>query len=182
MLESQARNFAKERFEHHHHAQIKPHYPNWQSVNASNGEPLAVLGYRSALDGPLFLESYVREPIEQILSNRFGRQIDRAAIVEIGCFAATPSPALLRLWHDAATLLGKDFSVAVATLTTPLRDYFARVGLPLIAIHKATRARVCESDEHWGRYYDENPWVCAGIIADGEAALARYVERLGLSR
>lgn len=178
MRDPAAANFAKELFERHHDAQIKPAYPQWHSVNAPGGELLAVLGCRGAAEGPLFLESYIPQPIERILSDRFGTAIDRSEIVEIGCFAATPSPALIRLWHDVAKRLGEEYVFAVATLTAPLRDYLSRLGLPLIAIRRASQARLCDSDERWGRYYEQQPWVCAGIIAQGEEALARYARRL----
>lgn len=182
MSKFQAQIFAKELFKQHHDAQINPQYSQWHSISAESGEPLAVLGYRGAADGPLFLESYVSQPIEQILSARFGRFFERREIVEIGCFAANPSPALIRLWLDAAKLLGGGYTVAVATLTAPLREYFARVGLPLIAIQRASQSRLCDADESWGRYYEQNPWVCAGMIADGAHALARYAERLRLQQ
>lgn len=182
MRQSNARDFVKELFKHHHDARINPRYLQWRSINAPDGKPLAVLGYRGAADGPLYLESYIQQPIERLLEDRLGVALARAQIVEIGCLAATPSAALIRLWLESAKVLGKDFAVAVATLTEPLRKAFARVGLPFSTLAPASRERLRDDDDDWGRYYDQEPWICAGVIADGEDALARYAPRLGGER
>jgi hypothetical protein len=178
MRESLPQDFARNLFHRHHRAAINPRYLNWQSINAPDGRPLAVLGYRGAGDGPLFLEAYLDRPIEHLLPERLGMAVERGRIVEIGCLAATPSAALIRLWHETAGILGEDYAVAVATLTEPLRRSFARVGLPLVPITVASRARVAATAEVWGSYYHQAPWVCAGVIADGAQALSRYAGRL----
>ncbi len=171
-------NFARRLYRRHHGADICPSYLSWRTVNAADGRPLAVLGYRAAADGPLFLESYLAGPIETVAAERLGMDVGRGDIVEIGCLAALPSPALVRLWHGSATALGDRFSVAVATLTAPLRRGFARVGLPIVPIAPATRGQLAGKRENWGRYYDQDPVVCVGIIADGALALSRYAARL----
>ena len=178
MRQTLSREFAQRLYEQHHCAKINPSFLQWRSINAPDGKPLAVLGYRYATDGPLFLESYLDQPIEELLLDSLGRSIAREEIVEIGCLAAVPSAALIRLWHETAELLGKDHAVAVATLTEPLRRGFARVGLPLVQIAPASADRVGGGAEDWGRYYHQAPWVCAGLIAEGADALARYAERM----
>lgn len=107
-----------------------------------------------------------------------GAKIGRNQIVEIERLAALPSPALIRLWLGSALMLGDRFSVAVATLTTPLRKNFARVGLPLVPIASANRGSMPNHHENRGRYYDHDPVVCVGSIADGARALSRYADRL----
>jgi hypothetical protein len=178
MREILPREFAKRLFENHHCAKINPRYLQWRSINAPDGKPLAVLGYRSAGDGPLFLESYLDRPIEQIVPERLGITVARHQIVEIGCLAAIPSAAQVRLWRETAELLGEHHAVAVATLTEPLQRSFARIGLPLVPIAAASSDRVAASEEDWGSYYNQVPWVCAGIIAEGATALSRYAGRL----
>jgi hypothetical protein len=177
MREILPQEFAKRLFDHHHCAKINPRYLQWRSINAPDGQPLAVLGYRSAGDGPLFLESYLDRPVEAIVAERLGISVARHEIVEIGCLAAIPSAALVRLWRETAGLLGAHHAVAVATLTEPLRRSFARVGLPLVPIVAASSERVAASEEDWGSYYHQAPWVCAGVIADGATALSRYASR-----
>ncbi|WP_240197828.1 thermostable hemolysin [Novosphingobium sp. P6W] len=40
-------------------------------------------------------------------------------------------------------------------------------------------ARAEQADEHaaWGRYYESDPQVCAGFIAQGQDAIARFLAR-----
>src|SRR6187402_194533 len=102
MRQTVSREFAQRLYQRHLRAQLKPTYLTWRSINAADGRPLAVLGYRSAEGGPLFLESYLDRPVEQAVSAAFGMDLTRADIVEIGCLAALPSAALVRLWHGSA--------------------------------------------------------------------------------
>lgn len=178
METSVPRQFVSRLFRERLNACVKPGYLTWQSVNAPDGRPLAVLGYRAAAQGPLFLESYLDQPIEILLSEQFDSPIDRRDIVEIGCLAALPSAALVRLWHSSANHLSAQYKVAVATLTQPLRMAFSRVGMPFVEIAEAVREQAPRTGECWGDYYDLNPMVCAGRIGTGLTALSRYAERL----
>jgi hypothetical protein len=179
MEPSVSRQFVSRIFRERLRATVKPSYLTWQSINAPDGRPLAVLGFRSAGHGPLFLESYLDAPIEDVLAERFGIAVDRDDVVEIGCLAAMPSPALVRLWHESASRLSAQHSIAVATLTEPLRSAFNRVGLPFDEIAPARRGQAPRNGERWGGYYGLNPVVCAGRIGPGLAALSHYAGRLG---
>jgi len=177
MKPSVSREFASRLFRQRLNASVKPSYLTWHSVNAADGRPLAVLGYRGAAHGPLFLEAYLDRPIEAVVSEQLGVEFDRARIVEIGCLAALPSAALVRLWHGSAMQLVAQFDIAVATLTQPLRLAFDRVGLPFTEVAPARRDRAPRTNERWGAYYDLDPVVCAGRIGVGLETLARYVSR-----
>lgn len=179
MRQSFSREFAKCLFERHYDAKISPPYLHWHSINAPTGGPLAVLGYRAAGDGPLFLECYLDKPVEDLVSTWLGTACERNRIVEIGCLAAVSSTALVRLWRETADLLGERYTVAVATLTSRLRENFTRVGLPFTCLAPAREERLSRSVEDWGSYYREEPLVCAGLIAEGVDALSRYTDRTG---
>ncbi len=135
----------------------------------------AVLGYRRASHGALFLEAYLDQPIEQILTHALGRVIARDRIVELGNLAASNAVSMVEIWGTAANDLGDTSEVAVATLTAPLRKMFARIGLPLIAIAPADPARLGGDAAGWGQYYQNDPQICAGLIAEGQKALAAYL-------
>ncbi|WP_454883396.1 thermostable hemolysin [Sphingomonas oryzagri] len=182
MRQAAARNFAQRLYRRHHGADIAPNYLSWRSVCDTEGRPLAVLGYRSASDGPLFLERYLDEPIEQMVSSVQGVRVPRHRIVEIGCLAAFPSAALLRLWQLTAASLAGPFDVAVATLTAPLRNQFRRVGLPMHEFGAASLDRAGTSGDDWGRYYAADPVVCMGSIASGATALDAFGDRFGRLR
>jgi hypothetical protein len=142
------------------------------------GKVCAALGYRRADVAPLFLEAYLDVPVEQTLQVRLGRSVERHNIVEIGNLASCNAPAMIALWARTANDLGSDAEVAVAVLTAPLRRMFARLGVPLIELASANRDRIVGAALEWGQYYQNDPMVCAGLIADGQARLARYSARI----
>lgn len=167
--------FVTDHFAGHHGAKPCTDYGHWQAIHTSADQPLAALAYRSAGDERLFLEGYLELPIETLVSQVFGRTIERDTIVEIGCLAAAPTPALYRLWQEAARDLALRYDIAVATLTLPLRRMFARVGLPFVELASADPSRLSADMRHqWGRYYDSQPLLCAGEIGTGFSALAAF--------
>jgi hypothetical protein len=172
--------FIADRFAEHHKASPCLDYQRWHSVHGATAPPLATLGTRGADEGPLFLEVYLDRPVEQVLSLAYDRPIDRAQVVEIGCLAALPSPALLTLWCETAAALADRHQVAVATLTRPLRQMFARIGLPFVQLAPADAASLGEdAAREWGSYYQLDPVVCAGWIAPWVEILCGIAERSG---
>jgi hypothetical protein len=150
--------------------------PSFGEYVAAGREPdrLAGLGYRRASDGGLFLESYLDEPVEVEVGKALGRSIARSDVVEIGNFAADNAFVMLELWGAAANDLAGSSEIAVATLTAPLRRIFNRIGLPFVSVRPARPERLGQGAREWGSYYQQDPQVCAGVIADGQAAIARW--------
>lgn len=145
-----------------------------------DGEAAAACGYRRASAGPLFLESYLDVPVEDMVSATFGRAIARHNIIEIGNLASHNASAMVGLWAQAANDLSAEAEIAVAVLTAPLRRMFARLGLHLHEISAADPARLGSAANCWGRYYDQDPRLCAGVIAEGQAKLARFAQRAAM--
>lgn len=157
-------------------ASISPSFSCWHDTEV-NGATVAVLGYRRAGPEPLFLEAYLDAPIEDLASLALGRMVARDAIIEIGNLASDNALAMIELWGAAANDLGGEGEVAVATLTAPLRRMFARIGLPISVIAPARIERLETSNGTWGRYYELDPQVCVGVIADGQQAIEAFRAR-----
>jgi len=157
-------------------ARVVPAFGSYLS-RESAGLAGAILGYRRAGEDRLFLEAYLDQPVEDEVARAFGRPFARDAIVEIGNFAADSAMAMVELWGAAANDLGGSNEVAVATLTAPLRRTFARIGIPIAILAPASPERLGEASDAWGRYYEADPRVCAGIIADGQGAIAAFLAR-----
>jgi len=157
-------------------ARLSPSFETFMHVGsrAANG---AALGYQRAGSEPLFLERYLDCPIEAAVTAALGREVERSAIVEIGNFAAVDAMAMVALWGAAANDLGERSEVAVATLTAPLRGMFARIGVPLHPLAAARPERMGSGAQDWGRYYELDPQVCAGVIAEGQAAITVFLAR-----
>jgi hypothetical protein len=128
-------------------------------------KPVAALGFRLAHQSRLFLEHYIDEPIEEMVSQQFDRSIARDRIVEIGAHASERSLATVALWARTARYLESMADVAVAVLTRPLREMLARLRVEFVQLCDADAQRLPSGSEAWGRYYDTAPMVCAGLIA-----------------
>ena len=182
MLSAAGRELVRRRYAAVHGAVSRLDYPRYRAVE-SNGAPRAVLGWRRAAEGRLFLETYLDAPIEAAVRDAFGRPVARTEIVEIGDHASCSGLATTSLWLETARLLSHEAEIGVAVLTAPLRRMFARIGLPLVELAPADPARLGGTADAWGRYYDADPIVCAGEIAagravfDGWAATARREAR-----
>ncbi len=156
-----------------HGARLTVDFPHYCTIQDENG-PCATLGFRSAADGPLFLERYLSQPIEQVIADVLGRTLSRERIVEIGAHASQRPRATVALWARAAAELGRRGELAVAVLTAPMRAMFERLGLPITVLAAADPAMLGEDGRGWGRYYHTEPMVCAGEIAAAQPALARW--------
>ncbi|MDR2856983.1 MAG: thermostable hemolysin [Novosphingobium sp.] len=168
--------FLCERYSTAFGADIVPGFETFLSSQAEK-RPVAALGYRRAGPVPLFLEAYLDAPAERLASAALGRSVLRSQIIEIGNFAAVNGHTMIRLWGAAANDLAGAGEVAIATLTRPLRHMFARIGVPIIELAPAHRERLGSSAGIWGCYYELDPCVCVGIIADGQRAINAFLTR-----
>lgn len=181
MTHSKAQELIVRRYADVHGARPRIDYATL-ATDVRGDEVAAALGYRRADCGPLFLERYIDQPIEELLAPRFSRPVNRADIVEIGNLAADNAPAMVRLWAQAANDLGGEAEIAVAVLTRELRTMFRRLGVAIVELAPADPARLGGEAMEWGRYYARDPRLCAGLIASGQERLARFAgrcERMG---
>ncbi|BBD99979.1 hypothetical protein SAMIE_1034800 [Sphingobium amiense] len=173
MIDARSGNLVARKYQAVHDASPRPGFSD--IIDIVRGETAtAVLGYRRAGASPLFLECYLDAPVETCLARTLGRAVTRDRVIEIGSLAADNAFAMVSLWATAANDLGHECEIAVATLTAPLRQMFARMGVPIHILAPATIDRVSDA-ERWGRYYDSDPMVCAGFIAEGQRAIAAYL-------
>lgn len=175
MSERSEAGLVQRRFLEIHDARIVPSFASYRQVERSE-VPRAALGYRRAQIEPLFLERYLDAPVERLVSAAINRPTERRHIIEIGNLAADDAFAMIELWGSVANDLGADCEVAVATLTAPLRAMFARIGVPIRPLARASISR-SDDPEAWGRYYAGDPWVCAGVISEGQSAISAFLAR-----
>lgn len=168
--------FIRDRYAAEYHATAAVGYERFLSQLREAGQG-AALGYRRATEGPLFLERYLDQPVEQALAPHYGPGLARARIVEIGSLAGNSCMALFRLWTDTAQALGSEADVGVAVLTASLRSMFARLGIPVHVLAAADPARLGPAAGQWGTYYAHDPQVCAGSLAEGLARLQAFSAR-----
>jgi hypothetical protein len=172
-----ARQLIERRYAHVHGASPEATYRHFCVIGAGNDGPSAALGFRLAADEPLFLEMYLDEPIEGVVSRALNMPFRREQIVEIGAHASERSRATIALWAQTARHLAGFAEVAVAVLTEPLRNMFGRLEIPIHEICDAEPQRLDGAAADWGRYYEQKPRVCAGLIAVALPKLSGFQTR-----
>ncbi|MCD8519763.1 MAG: thermostable hemolysin [Alphaproteobacteria bacterium] len=165
---AEVENFITTIYAYAYGAYIHVHYPVLMSVRDDAGQILAATGFRCADDEPLFLEQYLTSPIDQVL------QAPRGEIVEIGNLASQGGGASLYLFAALSAYLNhKGFTKAAVTSTDFLERRFRQMGLQPRRHAKADPALLLEEGENWGTYYDTQPHVISGSVAQGYKLLQK---------
>jgi hypothetical protein len=164
--------FIVREYRRHFAAEVTEFMPILVGLHGADGSLRAAVGYRSARDGPLFLEAYTKAPIEQMVQLQTGVSVPRNQIVEVGSLACTGGRAAMEIVTALVPALIEDgFSWVVFTGADTVRNVFRRLKLRPVALCIANKAVLGERQHDWGSYYDHNPVVMAGRIADGMMAL-----------
>ena len=165
--------FVAREYGHHFGASVTEFMPTLVSLDDEAGGLRAAAGYRAAGHGPLFLEVYTNEPIETALGRQTGLEVARASIVEVGSLACSSGRAAMDIVKALVpVLISEGFSWVVFTGADTVRNVFRRLDLRPIALCIANRSVLGERQHDWGSYYEHNPVVMAGRLADGATALA----------
>lgn len=164
-----AEQFIHKRFNIEYDADIRHYMPHLVRLRTHTGEMVAVVGYRDAGKHRLFLEHYLDEPIEAVVSRALRQKVTRADIVEVGNLAdAHPGGARAAITALTAYLYGAGFRWVVFTGVAKLRNAFHRLGLEPVPIVRADPDKLDASERRlWGRYYDTKPLIMAGDIHEG---------------
>lgn len=176
-------SFIQQRFRQAHGADIRHFMPQLFGMSDALGALHAVVGVRLASDGPLFLEGYLDEAIDPLISAAADQAIVRSGIVEVGNLAAS-STGSARLSIIAMTYLlamgGLEWVAFTGNLG--LVNSFHRLGLKPVTLCAADPARLGEDRHAWGSYYESKPWVHVGNIRAGFVHLSNtgLFSRLGL--
>lgn len=133
-----------------------------------DGHITSLCGFRNAGDEALFLEQYLDEQAEVILSQHFQVNIERSSVIEFGqlaSFAQGNSP--IHFFLMAEKLVEQGYEWCIFTATDPLHALMKRLGLTPVVIADASADRVPEAETIWGTYYQHKPRVMAGNLVQG---------------
>lgn len=160
-----AEAFIRRRFQRSHGAHIATFMPTLMLLTGADGELAAVAGFRHAASEPLFLERYLREPIEQALSTQVNAPANRSEIIEIGNFAAVDSRhARILMSFMPSWFLERSARWIAFTATQTIRTLLTSMGGRCVELAAADGARVAGGRDEWGRYYSTDPRVMAGFL------------------
>jgi hypothetical protein len=124
------------------------------------GRTSGVAGIRPATSGPLFLEQYLDEPVEQVASRVAGQTVGRDEIVELANLAALrPGACQLINILLAAVLHAAGFRYASLAGTAQLERILRKQSFVVIPVAIADPVRLGSAAEQWGSYYATSPNV-----------------------
>jgi len=175
--------FIQQRFRRAHGADVRHFMPELFGMSDASGTLCAVVGVRLASSGPLFLEGYLDEAIDPLISVAADHTVSRSAIVEVGNLAASDTGSA-RMSIIAMTYLlamgGLEWVAFTGNLG--LVNSFHRLGLKPVTLCAADPARLGDDRHAWGSYYESKPWVHFGNIRSGFIHLRNIglFSRLGL--
>ncbi len=174
-----AEDFVHHCFREHYQADIQHFMPNLMSLSDDQDRLQAVLGFRHAEESPLFLETYLDHPVEQMIAARALLPVDRSRLVEVGNLSVA-NPNITRWLFIALTgyLSTTQCEWVLFTIGPVLQNAFQRMGFSMIDLGEARCERLPEADRAaWGRYYDRKPRVLAGRLDQGLRTLGTLCEQ-----
>ncbi len=174
-----AEDFVHHCFQEHYQADIRHFMPNLMSLSDDQDRLQAVLGFRHAEASPLFLETYLDHPVEEMIAARVQQPVDRLRLVEVGNLSVA-NPGITRWLFIALTgyLSTTQCEWVLFTIGPVLQHAFERLGFRMIDLGEARCERLPQAERAtWGRYYDQQPRVLAGRLDQGLRTLGALCEQ-----
>lgn len=144
-------------------ADIQHFMPQLVALRDDRGILMAAFGLRQAATEKLFLEQYLDEPIEVLMTRQLGRRITREEITCIGNLAvANPRNAGVLIAHVIKHSMSMNLPWGVATAHHSLQNGLIKGGRDLYPLAVANPERLTiEERAHWGSYYKHLPQIVA---------------------
>jgi hypothetical protein len=174
-----AEQFVHRVFKQYYQADVSHFMPTLMSLSDDQDQMQAVLGFRHADEEPLFLETYLDQPVEQLLARQINMPVDRSRLVEVGNLSVANAGGTRWLFTALTAYLSTTHCEWVLfTIGPVLQNAFKRLGFTLIDLAEARRDQLLpEEQAAWGSYYDQKPRVMAGRLADAHAGLWAMCEQ-----
>jgi hypothetical protein len=133
----------------------------------SRNELVCAAGIRTSSDG-FFSESYLDEPVEDVLSALSGVNVDRGSIFEVSTLVSRSHASTRGFVEEIISLgEGQGFSWSFFTATHGLAVMLERWRLKMTCLARADQRRIGEW-MRWGNYYSYDPRVFA--VASGRGS------------
>ena len=123
------------------------------------------LGLRPGCFKPMFLEQYLKSPVEQQVARLTQQPIDRHALVEVGNLAATRKGSWIPLFVVMSMALYEaGFEWMVFTVTQEVERLMHFLNFQPRYLAPADPVCLENNQQLWGRYYEHNPRVMVGNL------------------
>lgn len=149
-------------FQRKHQAEIRYFLPQLLTLRCT-GTLTAAVGLQAATQGPLFLEQYLSQPIEQLLSKQSGQEVKRGQILEIGnLVSARAGSSLLLMVALSELIAGSRFRWVTFTATDEVQSLLSKLHYQPMLLATASADKL-QQPQSWGAYYQKHPQVMAGL-------------------
>lgn len=154
--------YIHDRFAREYGADINKYMPSLIKYS-SDVQTYAAVGFRTAANHQLFLETYLDKAIETELTEITQLAIRREKIIEVGNLAATKPGSSAALFGALACFLDRiGYEWVVICATPTVQNVFSKLQIPLIRLAEASREALPEDQQAlWGSYYQCKPLVMA---------------------
>lgn len=168
-------SFISKRFKKQYGADIYNFMPILLSMKDESSRIRAALGLRPASTGPLFLENYLDDSIENTVFNKTGQQVSRSKVIEVGNLAIGDKGSSRSLIIAMSAYLStRGYEWAVFTIGPILINSFNSLGLSLTELGTAIPEKLSfEERQYWGSYYQQKPKVMIGNLSEAHGFLNR---------
>lgn len=155
-------SYIKERFAEVHKADVSHFLPNIISLSCG-GHYSAAVGLSPASSGTLFVEQYLSNPVEQVISEKLGINVPRDHIVEIGNLVSTWKGSSLLLFIVIGEVMERmGYQYVIFTGTREVKALLGRLRYSPVVLADADPARLPDGGLSWGTYYSNQPQVMFG--------------------
>jgi hypothetical protein len=154
--------YIHQRFSQVHQAQVTHYLPNIISLRCG-GEYTAAVGMAPASEGKLFAEQYLSAPIEQLIGETLGLQVERKQIIEIGNLVSTWKGSSLLLFIVIGEVMERlGYQYVIFTGTREVKTLLARLRYNPSVLAEANPSLLADGGASWGSYYKNKPQVMFG--------------------
>lgn len=157
-LWKKASEFCKLKYKNSYNANINPTSQYYVVVQNEENRILACSGVTFGDEGRLFSEQYLDESIDTILLKKFGMEVERSSIAEIGNLTSdhfTAGMILVNMIPLLAWCMGAHY--LLCTVTPRVIAMMEGCQIAFEPIEQADPDRLDEAREIWGAYYDQAP-------------------------
>lgn len=168
-------HYISARFYESYQAEITSFLPYLLSTHNDN-KLSAALGFQPANEtSPLFLETYLDDEIQVVISAMTGQIVARDKIAEIGNLTSSRRGSSQMLFILIAAILHEaGFDWVVFTATKQVQQILDKLNLHTIQLCEADPRRLADHGQSWGSYYNNNPKVLAGNLAYAMVLLQQH--------
>lgn len=155
-------SYIRARFAEVHKAHISHFLPNIISLRCA-GDYSAAVGLAPASSGKLFAEQYLTVPVEQLISEKLGKTVERHQIVEIGNLVSTWKGSSLLLFIAIGEVMERlGYQYVLFTGTREVKALLARLRYSPCVLADADPQLLPDGGASWGSYYTNQPQVMFG--------------------